>query len=359
MLPGGELRVRLLPVRLAGSTPGMKLIILTVFFVISGHTFGAEALKLEEVMEVIRTNSDVSETELNHAAAAGLIKELGSRVQLVTTNDPIATAEHDQEPISKSAVYEDKFAYLRIERVDSRLTNEFHKTMTQLLGSNKLAGIVLDLRYAEGTNYHAAAAVADEFVRGGEPMLKLGDIKLMGADRAADIRQPVAVLVNRETRAAAEALAGILRESAAALLIGAKTAGEARVYESLTLSTGHKLRVGKVAVEVGQGKVLPASGIVPDITVTMEPEVERAFYQNPYLVRRFVAETPDTNEVSNPFSQAPPINEAELVRRHRSGEQTGERTAQTPSPETSAITDPTLARALDFLKGLSILQPRP
>jgi hypothetical protein len=115
--------------------------------------------------------------------------------------------------------------------------------------------------------------------------------------------------------------------------------------------------VGKVAVEVGRGKVLPAGGIVPDIKVALEPEVARAYYQDPYLVRRFVA-TGGTNDVSNPLNPERPLNEAELVRRHRNGEELVERSAPAPSPEPSAITDPTLARALDFLKGLSILQPR-
>ena len=116
--------------------------------------FGAEGpqLKLEEVMSVIRTNmTDVSEGELNRAAAAGLIRELGPRVELVTTTNEVVEAagsEERPEPISKTAVYHDKFGYVRIGSVDERLTNVFSRTLTQLLGSNKLAGIVLDLRFA-------------------------------------------------------------------------------------------------------------------------------------------------------------------------------------------------------------------
>ena len=359
MLPRRKRRVRVSLSAKRVLLLGMKLIILTVLCAISPLTFGAEALKLDEVMELIRTKSDVPQEELDRAAAIGLIKELGSRAQLVTTNEPVTTEVRElPDPISKTAVYEEKFAYVRIGHVDERLTNEFSKTVTQLLGSNKLAGIVLDLRYAGGTNYQAAATVADEFVRGGEPMLKLGETKMVGTDRAADIRQPVAVLVNSETRAAAEALVGILRESAAGLVIGSKTAGEARVYELFTLSTGQKLRVGKVAVEVGQGKVLPADGIVPDIKVALEPEVERAYYEDPFLTRRFTAASGGTNELSGLFNPERALNEAELVRRHRGGEETEPRTPANAPVEPSAITDPTLARALDFLKGVSILKPR-
>jgi C-terminal processing protease CtpA/Prc len=187
-------------------------------------------------------------------------------------------------------------------------------------------------------------------------------LRINGTDRAADIRQPVAVLVNGETRAAAEALAGMLREGAAALVIGSKTAGEARLYETFTLSTGQRLRVGKVPIEVGRGKVLPATGMVPDIEVRIGAEAERAYYEDSYLSRRTVAATTGTNGVVDGLN---PLNEAELVRRHRAGEDlersstagaggaTGARTA-----EASVITDPALGRALDFLKGLSIVGPR-
>ena len=349
----------------------MKEIFFTILLMFCLNGFGAEGpqLKLEEVMSVIRTNmTDVSEGELNRAAAAGLIRELGPRVELVTsTNEAVEVAGSDErpEPISKSAVYHDKFGYVRIGSVDERLTNVFSRTLTQLLGSNKLAGIVLDLRFAGGTNYQAAALAADEFVRGGEPLVRLGEVRMNGTDRAADIRQPVAVLVNGETRAAAEALAGMLRECAAALVIGSKTAGEARLYETFTLSTGQKLRVGKVPIEVGRGKVLPATGMVPDIQVRIGLEAERAYYEDAYLSRRTVASAGGNISTNGTVDASNPFNEAELVRRHRGGEDierpstagaagaTGVRAA-----EASVITDPALGRALDFLKGLSIVGPR-
>jgi len=353
----------------------MNRFIFTILVMFCLNGFGAEGpqLKLEEVMSVIRTNmTDVSEGELNRAAAAGLIRELGPRVELVTSTNEGAGIEDSRrnenaaaEPISKTAVYHDKFGYVRIGSVDERLTNVFSRTLTQLLGSNKLAGIVLDLRFAGGTNYQAAAHAADEFVRGGEPLVRLGEVRISGTDRAADIRQPVAVLVNGETRAAAEALAGILRESAAALVIGSKTAGEARLYETFTLSTGQRLRVGKVPIEVGRGKVLPATGMVPDIEVRIGLEAERAYYEDAYLSRRTVASTGGNISTNGTVDASNPLNEAELVRRHRGGEDI-ERpsTAGTAAAngaraaEASVITDPALGRALDFLKGLSIVGPR-
>ena len=340
----------------------MKQFVFTILVMFCLNSFGADGpqLKLEEVMSVIRTNiTDLPEAELNRAAAAGLIKELGTRVELVTGDEPAREEPSDlREPIPKTAVYYDRFGYVRIGRVDERLTNEFSRAATQLLGSNKLAGIVLDLRFTEGTNYQAAAQVADEFVRGGEPLVKLGEVKINGTDRASDIRQPVAVVVHGATRAAAEALAGLLRESAAALVIGSKTAGEARLFETFTLSTGQKLRVGKVPIEVGRGKALPARGIEPDIAVRIQPENERVFYEDPYFSRPSLAGNSGTNGVNAAQSAARVINEAELVRQHQNGAEAEVRPARPEPVELSVITDPALARALDFLKGLSIVGRR-
>ena len=328
---------------------------------LSPMVFAAEVkpLNLEEVLSVIRTNmSDISEAELNQEAAEGLIKRLGTRVQLVEEGSQVSATKSEPDAISKTAVYQDKFGYIRIKSLDERITNDFHRRVRQLLSSNELSGLIIDLRYAQGTNYEAAARVGDEFV-GAKPLIKLGEKQITGSENAEDIRKPLAVLVNSETRAAAEALAGLLKESAAALVIGGKTAGEARLYEVFTLSTGHKLRVGKVPVQVGPGKTISAKGIVPDIEVKIDAEEELAFYQDPYRERRLLSADTSTNAVPT-FAQGRPLNEAELVRRHRSNPDALEQDTPAPrnAPEVAVITDPTLARALDFLKGISILQPR-
>jgi C-terminal processing protease CtpA/Prc len=152
----------------------------------------------------------------------------------------------------------------------------------------------------------------------------------------------------------------MLRESAAALVIGSKTAGEARLYETFTLSTGQRLRVGKVPIEVGRGKVLPATGMVPDIVVRIGAEGERVYYDDPYLSRRTVVSAGGngaTNGIAGLTDGQNPLNEAELVRRHR-GEQGEVRPLTSGAAEASVITDPALGRALDFLKGLSIVGGR-
>lgn len=331
---------------------GMNLLSIILLLLFSFRLVADEKpMDFDEVFNVIRTNiSDVSEKELRQNSAVGLIKEMGTRVQIVTTN--AEPADQPPDAITRRSVYENQFGYIRIRAVDDRLPSDFRQSLTQLIQSNKLNGVIVDLRYAEGASYEAAAEVVDQFVDGGRPLLGLGSKKISSTTQSPSVRLPLAVLVNGETRAAAEAIAAMLKETASGLVIGKKTMGEARLYEVFTLSTGQKLRIGKVPVEVGAGKVISATGIEPDIVLTVDPEEERLFYQDPYRERRL------TTRPLGP-GRGRRMNEAELVRQHREGFDFSESEEGASPAQSTVITDPALARAIDFLKGVSKMKARP
>ena len=334
----------------------LPVLIAFCLFVFRAAADEGKPLNFEEVFNLIRTNiTDISEEELKRTAAIGLIKELGTKVQLVTTNAEPATQPPDA--ITKRAVFNDQVGYVRIRSVDERLPGDFQKSVTQLIQSNNLNGLVLDLRYAEGTNYDAAAKVADHFVKSGRNLLRLGSREIPSTDESKTISLPTAVLVNHETRAAAEAIAAILRENAASLVIGKRTAGEARLFEVFTLQSGQQLRVGKVPIEVGAGKVIPAAGLDPDIDVPVNPEDEKFFYLDPYREPKSANSGEANSETAAATNRTRRLNEAELVRRHRDGFDFNDE-APPVRAEVPVITDPTLARALDFLKGIAVMQPR-
>ena len=337
---------------------GMKLLSIILLLLFSFRLAADEAkpLSFDEVFNLIRTNVvDVSEGDLRHISAMGLIKEMGTRVQLVTTN--AEPADQPPDAITRRSVFEDQFGYIRVRSVDARLPSDFRQSLGQLMQSNKLGGIILDLRYAEGTDYEAAAQLADQFVDPGQPLLVLGPKKITSTAQPPTVRLPLAVLVNGETRAAAEAVGAILKEAASGLLIGTRTMGEALLFETFTLSTGQKLRIGKVPIEVGGGKVIPAAGIEPDIVLAVAPEEEKLFYQDPYRERRLTTR-PGPGEGTAGVNRNRRVNEAELVRRHRDGfDFSGEE--EEAATQSAVVTDPALSRAIDFLKGVSKLKARP
>ena len=67
--------------------------------------------------------------------------------------------------VGKSNVMEGDIAYLRIERVGDGLPEAVRDAWQSLDRTNKLQGVVLDLRYTDGDDYAAAADNASLFLK--------------------------------------------------------------------------------------------------------------------------------------------------------------------------------------------------
>lgn len=332
---------------------------------LSVHAQESKPLNFQEVFNLVRTNlPGISEEELSRLAAVGLIKELGTKAQLVTNSTAATLPAGDL--IGRRTVYNEAYPYIQVRWVDDRLPAEFQTWVSQVASNKSARGLVVDLRYAQGTAYEAAAKVADLFTKSGDPLLKLGTNQIVATEKPKAADLPVAILVNRETKGAAEALAALLRESGSGLTFGSTTAGEAHLFEKFALSTGQLIQIGTVPIQVGDQKTIPAKGITPDIVVAVSPAAEKYLYQDPYRSAASAAAGASTNEAANATNRARRFNEAELVRRHKSGASLDDPSAPSPAaapaaenPDQPVMGDPVLARALDFLKGISALQHRP
>lgn len=330
----------------------------------NGQASGAKDLApLKEVYDLIRSNlSEVSEAELNRAAVLGLLDRLPTQVILATNVPAVATL------VSKTVAFEDAFGYLRIAQVEGGLAKEIKSAYEQLRPKDKLSGLIVDLRFAGGQDYSAAAEAADLFFSTEQPLLKWGDSTTRSTAKSDAIRLPIALLVNKQTAGAAEALAAALRQAEIGLIIGSVTAGQARLFKEFTLSNGQRLRIAAGSMETGDGQVLSGKGLTPDIRISVSAEDEKAYLEDPYKVLpRLFAQSvrPNgTNELGGVFgaNRVPrrPRNESELVRMQREGIDLDQE-AMGPSREPAAkpvVNDPALARAIDFLKGVALVRNR-
>ena len=127
--------------------------------------------------------------------------------------------------------------------------------------------MILDLRYAAGDDYASAAATAELFVKKDQPLLNWGNGMVRSKEKSDAISLPVAVLVNRQTAGAAEALAAVLRETGAGLILGSRTAGQAMIAQEFPLKNGERLRIATAPIQLGDGSALSAQGLKPDIAV--------------------------------------------------------------------------------------------
>ena len=324
-----------------------------------------QAPDFKEVYELLRAHlKGISETELNRAAVQGLVSGLRPKVSLVT-NHPSGAAAADGPLVSKSSLFGGGILYLRVARVEKGLDNAVREAYSNLGTTNSLNGVVLDLRFTPGADYAAAAAVGELFLKKEVPLLDWGNGVVMSKKKEEALAGPVAVLVNHHTSGAAEALAAVLRETGAGLLLGSPTAGEAMVAQEFPLRNGQKLRVATAAVELGDGRALPIQGLKPDINVEVALQDEQTYYADAYAVPRTGVATGAAGSVAtnlaagtNRVSRRGRFNEAELVRERREGVSLDLETpvGKDGELEQPLVHDPALARAIDVLKGLAVVR---
>jgi len=316
----------------------------------------------QEIYDLLKSNlTGISDAELNRAAVDGLLTNLRGKVSLLA-DDKASQQKATGSSVTKAVVLEEDVAYLRVGRVAEGLAQEISAANQGLSGTNKLKGLVLDLRFTEGDDFAAAAAGADLFVAKERPLLDWGNGMVKSKEKDNPINLPVAVLVNRDTSGAAEALAAVLRETGSGLILGAKTAGGAMTAKDFTLRHGQLLRIAVVPVKLGDGTAMSAQGVKPDIEVVVPPEQERAYLQDAYAILGSTnpgLATVASLEATNRPARRQRISEADLVRERREGTNLNLENftaARDREPEKPLIRDPVLARAVDLLKGLAVVR---
>ena len=195
-------------------------------------------------------------------------------------------------PAVMTSIWETNVLCIRV----SRVTENFAEQLRAAEPTNAIAGTILDLRFADGTN-----VAADYFTRK---------------------KSPLVILVNSQTRGTAATLATQLRASVAAILIGSTN---------------------------------PAGNISPDIIVVVSADDERKFQENPYAAsgtNRSVM----MSGTNNMLAFVDHMSEAELVRKRiKDGDEAGDLPTPRTEPAQPVIRDPALARAVDLLKALAVL----
>jgi len=202
--------------------------------------------------------------------------------------------------VAKSTMVETNVAYLRIDQTEKNLPDEISSALTALETTNDLTGIVLDLRFATGSD-------SDDV----KPVESLLEGKKL----------PLAILVNAQTSGATVTLAEDLREADAGLVFGTATAN-----------------------------------LQPDISISVNANDEKNFIENPYgMTETNVNYGADTNFL--PFGDIDHTTEADLVRdKVKDGDEDDTTGSGNPAPpQRPFIRDPVMARGVDFIKGVAAL----
>ncbi len=317
-------------------TLAFALLLATDGLVRAGATNTAPDFK--EVHDLLRTNlAGATDENLNRAAVEGLLSGFPGRVSLVSGAADGPAIPQGGTTSSKSAILEDDVVYLRAGCVAGNLAGELSAEFHALAATNKVAGVVLDLRFAGGDDAASAQATVDWFA----------------SEKA--VAGPLIVLVNGETGGAAETLAAALRDAGRGLIIGNPAVNEALTFKEFPLHNGERLRIATPPVNPAGGAGV--SLVPPDIAVAVSADDERAFWENPYASP--AQNHRDAGVATN--NLLPPVDrtsEADLVRAKHNGGDTNKNAAPARAAEPSkpVIRDPVLARAVDLIKGLAVVR---
>jgi hypothetical protein len=315
----------------------------------------------KEVYDLVRAHLPAAtDADLDAAAAKGLVAALGPRVSLVSQNASTKAAS-EGDLLSRAGVFDRDIVFLRVRQITAGLDERVRDTYSAIAATNKLKGVVLDLRFTGGDDYAAAAAVADLFISKTRPLLNWGQGAVPSKEKDEPLASTVVVLVNRETAAAAEALAAVLREAGAALILGHRTAGQAMIAQEFALKNGDRLRIATEPILLGDGSAMSVDGVRPDVVVEVNPAEERLYYLDAYRLLGQGGIQSSVGGQTNLAARATRRNrytEAELVRDRREGTNADAepRPVREPEPEKPVVRDPALARALDLLKGLAVVR---
>jgi carboxyl-terminal processing protease len=172
----------------------------------------------------------------------------GQPLDMSITRDTIV-----KEDVSSQVLADGKVGYLKINSFSSKVGSDLADQLTDLVNTQHVSAIVLDLRDDPGGYVDQARQVASQFVAssplyweqaaGADPVAQ----QPIAGGVATDTKIPMVVLVNGGTASASEIVAAALQGNHRAQLVGQKTYGKGTIQEwkPLTGAGGYRLSVRK------------------------------------------------------------------------------------------------------------------
>ena len=217
--------------------------------------------------------------------------EAGTAVKLAVAregeNEPIEL-EIEREVIKVPSVRGAKIlpgdgprvGYVRVTQFSEPTGKEFARALAGL-EKQGMDALVIDLRFNPGGLLGSAVEVAGEFLPGGALVAYTEGRSAAAARRytaPGKGRQPrsypVAVLVNGSSASGAEIVAGALKDSGRALLVGETTFGKGSVQSVVSLPDGSAVRLTTAHYFTPGKKPIHENGVTPHVSAPMSSDDE-------------------------------------------------------------------------------------
>ena len=219
----------------------------------------AQKVGLAENDQIVAINSATT-TGMSVDDVANLLRGPKGTTVSITVNRGGTTMDFNvtrdviqREDVTTQVLANGKIGYLKLAAFSSGSSSDFHDLLNELVNTDKVQGLILDLRDDPGGYVDAAQKIASEFI--GDKTLYYQQTSTGQPDPqqpipggvATNPAIPLVVLVNGGTASASEIVSAAIQGDARGQLIGSKTYGKGTIQEFKELpgAGGYRLSVYK------------------------------------------------------------------------------------------------------------------
>lgn len=291
---------------------------------------------------------DYDEKNIEKLAIEGLIHKLEGKVFSAKDSSSIKS-------IRKAEKLDESFLHLQFHQINPHSMDEVTKWIASSQSEgDELDGIILDLRFAKGFHHDSAISFLGLFLNPNEPIYSTNAEIIHTKNTENTFSFPIAILINNQTEGTSELVAASLQEKNRGLVFGSASLGMTFHMKQVPTSFNNEdLYIASGKIKMSNGDVLTKNGINPDIAVEVSNKLEKIYFENPYYQVQASQQKFALNE-----SDLVKLKEREIAK--AAGDIHNSSNLKLSSNNTSnqplVLSDPVLARGLDFLKGVRLMR---
>ena len=191
---------------------------------------------------------------------------------------PIVRDTIEREDVTSRILSNGTIGYLKIDGFSSGAAGDFKEHLKELVETSRVRKLILDLRRDPGGFVESARTIASQFVGSGpiyweefaNGTRRPSDAETGGI--ATDPSIQLIVLVDGGTASASEIVAGALKDTGRARLVGEKTFGKGTIQQWQELGDYGGFRLSTAKWLTPNQTWIHGKGIEPDVAVTLAPD---------------------------------------------------------------------------------------
>ncbi len=218
-----------------------------------------------------KSSTDVSKEIKANKTAKLTVDRNGQAVELeVTIGTALVPAVYSHTFLENGK----RVGYLQLTVFSDTADVQFSKHLKKLEEAG-IDSLIIDLRDNTGGYLEIAKTIAELFIEKGKTIYSLErkDSTQVTKDETSEKRTyDIDILINKRSASASEILAGALKYSYGAKLVGTTSFGKGKVQEKSNLSSGTSIKVTTARWLVPNGECIDGVGLTPDIEVELDTE---------------------------------------------------------------------------------------